>query len=95
MVTIASVGKKSKDNFARARLVFPDGTSRVTVERDPEPLYIDCGEGSYLFDVDGRRFLDLNCNFTALIHGQCLRTRRRRANASAPARQLLRKSDRE
>jgi glutamate-1-semialdehyde 2,1-aminomutase len=25
--------------------------------------------GSYLFDVDGRQFLDLNCNFTTLIHG--------------------------
>ncbi|MFQ3459976.1 aminotransferase class III-fold pyridoxal phosphate-dependent enzyme, partial [Bradyrhizobium sp. UFLA01-814] len=69
MVALAGVGRKSKDNFARARLVFPDGTSRVIVERDPGPRYIDRGEGSYLFDVDGRRFLDLNCNFTALIHG--------------------------
>ncbi|MGV7218883.1 aspartate aminotransferase family protein [Bradyrhizobium sp. UFLA05-112] len=69
MAAIASVGQKSKNSFARARLVFPDGTSRVTVERDPEPLYIERGEGSYLVDVDGRRFLDLNCNFTALIHG--------------------------
>ncbi|WP_253075299.1 hypothetical protein [Bradyrhizobium sp. CW7] len=25
--------------------------------------------GSYVFDVDGRRFLDLDCNFTTLIHG--------------------------
>ncbi|MCC8941489.1 aspartate aminotransferase family protein [Bradyrhizobium sp. Arg68] len=69
MVTVTGVGQKSKHNFGRARLVFPDGTSRVTVERDPEPLYIDRGEGSYLFDVDGRRFLDLHCNFTTLIHG--------------------------
>lgn len=65
----ARVGQRSKENFARARLVFPDGTSRVTVERDPEPRYIERGSGSYLFDVDGRRFLDLNCNFTTLIHG--------------------------
>lgn len=63
------VGQTSKDKFVRARMVFPDGTSRVTIERDPEPLYIDRGEGSYLFDIDGRRFLDLNCNFTTLIHG--------------------------
>lgn len=65
----ARVGQRSKDSFARGRLVFPDGTSRVTIERDPEPLYIERGLGSYLFDVDGRRFLDLNCNFTTLIHG--------------------------
>lgn len=65
----AHVGQRSKDSFARARLVFPDGTSRVTIERDSVPLYIERGMGSYLFDVDGRRFLDLNCNFTTLIHG--------------------------
>ncbi|MGY4408107.1 aspartate aminotransferase family protein [Bradyrhizobium sp. USDA 3315] len=63
------LGQKSKDNFARARRVFPDGTSRVTVERNPEPVYIERGIGSYLFDVDDNRFLDLNGNFTALIHG--------------------------
>lgn len=65
----ACVGQKSKDSFARARLIFPDGTSRVTIERDPVPLYVERGMGSHLFDVDGRRFLDLNCNFTTLIHG--------------------------
>ncbi|OCK58279.1 aspartate aminotransferase family protein [Bradyrhizobium sp. LMTR 3] len=63
------VGQRSKDSFGRAWLVFPDGTSRVTIERDSVPLYIERGTGSYLFDVDGRRFLDLNGNFTTLIHG--------------------------
>ncbi|MET4236372.1 glutamate-1-semialdehyde 2,1-aminomutase [Bradyrhizobium sp. LA6.10] len=63
------VGRKSRESFARARLVFPDGTSRATIERDPEPIYVERGVGSYLVDVDGRRFLDLNCNFTTLIHG--------------------------
>lgn len=65
----AAVGQRSRDSFARARLVFPDGTSRVTIERDSIPRYIERGMGSYLFDVDGRRFLDLNSNFTTLIHG--------------------------
>ena len=41
----------------------------MTIERDPTPRYVQRGIGSYLFDVDGRRFLDLNCNFTTLIHG--------------------------
>ncbi|MCP3380225.1 aspartate aminotransferase family protein [Bradyrhizobium sp. CCGUVB4N] len=62
-------GRRSDESFARAQRVFPDGTSRVTIERDPTPLYIERGMGSYLADVDGRRFLDLNCNFTTLIHG--------------------------
>lgn len=69
MAGTTRVGQKSKDSFARAGLLFPDGTSRVTIERDPIPFYIERGVGSYLFDVDGRRFLDLNGNFTTLIHG--------------------------
>src|SRR6185295_10292995 len=63
------LGPRSLEAFARARRVFPDGTSRATIERDPAPRYVSRGEGAYLVDLDGRRFLDLNANFTTLIHG--------------------------
>jgi len=63
------LGPRSLEAFARAQAVFPDGTSRVTIERDPSPRYVSHGEGAYLVDLDGRRFLDLNANFTTLIHG--------------------------
>lgn len=59
----------SSQLFARAKGVFVDGTTRVTVERDPIPRYATRGEGAYLIDVDGNRILDLNNNFTTLIHG--------------------------
>jgi len=62
-------GPRSHEAFARARAVLPGGTTRVTVERDPVPRYISHGRGAYLHDVDGRRYLDLNNNYTALIHG--------------------------
>ena len=62
-------GIKSRASFLRAQNVFPDGTARVTIERDPTPCYVQRGVGSYFIDVDGRRFLDLNCNFATLIHG--------------------------
>jgi glutamate-1-semialdehyde 2,1-aminomutase len=55
--------------FDRGLRVFPDGTTRITVERDPVPRYAKAGRGAYLEDVDGNRFLDLNNNFTTLIHG--------------------------
>jgi glutamate-1-semialdehyde 2,1-aminomutase len=64
-----NAGTKSRASFLRAQKVFPDGTARVTIERDPTPCYVQRGVGSYFIDVDGRRFLDLNCNFTTLIHG--------------------------
>jgi len=64
-----SIESRSHQAFSRGQVVFPDGTTRVTVERDPIPRYISHGEGAYLIDVDGRRFLDLNGNFTTLIHG--------------------------
>ncbi|BCH12349.1 aspartate aminotransferase family protein (plasmid) [Mesorhizobium sp. 131-3-5] len=63
------VGATSAGLFTRAKRVFGDGTTRATIERDPIPRYMERGEGAYLIDVDGRRFLDLNGNFTTLIHG--------------------------
>lgn len=60
---------QSQRLYRRGWRVFPDGTTRVTVERQPEPIYIVRGEGAHLIDADGRRFLDLNNNFTTLIHG--------------------------
>jgi glutamate-1-semialdehyde 2,1-aminomutase len=59
----------SRALFERARKVFPDGTSRVTIERAPTPRYAERGDGAYFVDADGRRILDLNNNYTTLIHG--------------------------
>ncbi|NLS07158.1 aspartate aminotransferase family protein [Rhizobium sp. P32RR-XVIII] len=60
---------RSQYFFNRSRKIFPSGVTRVTVERRPVPLYVARGEGAYLLDVDGNRYLDLNNNFTTLIHG--------------------------
>ncbi|WP_117194050.1 aspartate aminotransferase family protein [Rhizobium terrae] len=59
----------SEKLYQRARLVIPDGVNRSTVERHPHPDYAGWGHGAYLHDVDGNRYLDLNNNFTTLIHG--------------------------
>ena len=55
--------------FDRAKAVMPGGTTRFTVQRDPTPIYMAAGEGAWLTDVDGNRYLDLNNNYTTLIHG--------------------------
>jgi glutamate-1-semialdehyde 2,1-aminomutase len=56
---------------SRARHVFPDGSTRITVHRKPYPIYAQRGEGPCIVDADGNRYLDLNNNFTTLIHGHC------------------------
>jgi glutamate-1-semialdehyde 2,1-aminomutase len=65
----APVRARSAHLFSRGKHVFPGGVTRATVEADPFPIYVTGGEGAYLFDADGNRLLDLNNNFTALIHG--------------------------
>ncbi|MEX0279057.1 MAG: aspartate aminotransferase family protein [Ruegeria sp.] len=59
----------SESLFRRAAEVLPGGTTRATIERNPVPIYAERGEGPWLIDVDGNRYLDLNNNFTTLIHG--------------------------
>lgn len=55
--------------YRRGRNVFPGGTTRSTIDCDPHPIYISGGEGAYVVDMDGNRLLDLNNNFTTLLHG--------------------------
>lgn len=68
-LVIPTVGKNSSAAFDHAAKLLPGGVSRATIERDPIPRYMSRGAGAYLFDVDDQRFLDLNNNFTTLIHG--------------------------
>ncbi len=54
-------------NEALSRL--PMGMSRSTLAFRPYPFFADRGEGAYLWDLDGNRYLDLVNNYTSLIHG--------------------------
>ena len=51
-----------------ARRVIPGGVSRDQLYQDP-PLFASRGEGPYLFDPSGVRFVDFVNNYTSLIHG--------------------------
>lgn len=53
----------------RGKRVFPAGVTRSTIEKDPIPIYVTKGEGAYVWDADDNRLLDLNNNFTTLLHG--------------------------
>ena len=64
-----AVRARSTHLFRRGNHVFPAGLTRSTVEKDPIPIYLTRGEGAHVWDADGNRLLDLNNNFTTLIHG--------------------------
>src|SRR5262245_19976272 len=49
--------------------VVAGGTSRQTSFWEPYPIAIVRGQGSTVWDVDGKESLDVINNFTALIHG--------------------------
>lgn len=60
---------RSADLFDRAQRSIPGGASRSTVLTDPHPVYIAEGEGAWVTDIDGNRYLDANNNFTSIILG--------------------------
>jgi glutamate-1-semialdehyde aminotransferase len=57
--------------YERARAVMPGGNTRSTAYESPHPVYLAAGSGPFVRDLDGRRYLDLQNNFTTLIHGHC------------------------
>lgn len=48
---------------------LPGGSTRGTAYFKPHPFWVDHGEGHYLYDVDGNRYLDFMLNATSLILG--------------------------
>lgn len=62
-------GSRSAELFERAQRSIPGGASRSTVLTTPNPVYIAEGKGAWVTDVDGRRLLDANNNFTSIIMG--------------------------
>jgi len=61
--------RKSAAAQVRADIVLPGGTSRQAGYWAPYPLTFARGEGPFLWDVDGNRYLDLINNYTAMVHG--------------------------
>jgi glutamate-1-semialdehyde 2,1-aminomutase len=68
----AMSGARSSELYARACRVIPGGVSspvRAFRAVGGTPLFIERGAAQYLFDVDGRRYLDLVNSWGALILG--------------------------
>ena len=63
---------KSAELYARAVELLPGGVNspvRAMRSIGRDPIFIACGEGAELIDVDGNRYLDYVCSWGPLIHG--------------------------
>ena len=61
---------RSQVLFDEARRVLPGGVgSNDRALVDPHPIFIDRGEGAYLFDVDGNRYIDYLLGYGPLVLG--------------------------
>ena len=60
---------RSKELQEEASHFLPGGSTRGAQYFDPYPIFIDRGEGNYIYDVDGNRYLDFVINATSLILG--------------------------
>ena len=59
----------SRARHEEAQRFLPGGETRSATWYGPYPTYMVAGEGAWLADCDGNRYLDFLNNFTSLIHG--------------------------
>src|SRR3954465_9862982 len=64
--------QRSQREFARAKSLFPGGVNspvRAFRAVGGEPIFVTRGEGSYLVDIDGNRFIDYVLSWGPLLAG--------------------------
>jgi glutamate-1-semialdehyde 2,1-aminomutase len=63
-------GKKTAEWFQRGKQSLVNGVSSgFRYSGDEDTLVIDHGEGAYVFDMDGKRYIDFHCGFGPVILG--------------------------
>jgi glutamate-1-semialdehyde 2,1-aminomutase len=67
--TTIATGPAAQNLYERALRSLPGGNARSTLFVAPHPPYAARGEGCEIVDVDGHRAIDLQNNYTALVHG--------------------------
>lgn len=65
---VASTPKSGRLQKEASRYM-PGGSTRGAQYFDPYPIFVDHGEGHYVYDVDGNQYLDYMINATSLIMG--------------------------
>jgi glutamate-1-semialdehyde 2,1-aminomutase len=55
--------------YERARQTLSAGVASSYQMRDPWPIYLDRGQGAYVWDVDGNRMVDFHNGFGSMVQG--------------------------
>ena len=66
---LAERTQASKGRYERAVKVMPKGVPSSFQENDPWPVYVERGEGSQVWDVDGNRYTDFHNGFGVMCIG--------------------------
>jgi len=61
--------KVSREYTEARKSKIPGGFSRLTMNYGPFGIFVERGEGQYIYTVDGHKMLDLNNNYTVNILG--------------------------
>jgi glutamate-1-semialdehyde 2,1-aminomutase len=65
---VAATPESRRRNQANAR-VMPGGNTRTVLHFPPYPATVVKGEGCYVWDADGRKYIDFLCEYTAGLYG--------------------------
>jgi glutamate-1-semialdehyde 2,1-aminomutase len=60
---------RSEELFVRAQRTLAGGVASSFQRREPWPVYVDRGEGSRVWDVDGNEYIDFHNGFSAMVQG--------------------------
>jgi glutamate-1-semialdehyde 2,1-aminomutase len=61
--------RRSGEYYERARAVMPGGVPSHFQRNDPWPVYLERGEGSRVWDVDGNEYIDFHNGFGVMCVG--------------------------
>ncbi len=60
---------KSKALFERAKKTLPGGVNSPVRAFDPYPFFVECAQGSKLYDADGKSYVDFCMAYGAMLLG--------------------------
>ncbi|HEY8640307.1 MAG TPA: aminotransferase class III-fold pyridoxal phosphate-dependent enzyme, partial [Solirubrobacterales bacterium] len=61
--------RKSDELWRRARASSPRGVPSSFQDSSPQPIFIDYGRGSRIWDVDGNEYVDFHNGFGVMVVG--------------------------